>query len=200
MDNTLTTTPVPGKIIILNGPSSSGKTTLARVLQKQIDIPFIRFSFDLFLDHKAFPSEQIKNGTFSWDLMRPSVFKGIHQCLPALATAGNNIIFDHIIETKAWLQHLISLISELDVFFVGLHCSLPELERREIRRGDRRQGEAHLDFQTVHSITSYDLELNSENVLEDNVASLIAAWKVRKRPSALDKMTQEMNLQDQDGF
>lgn len=188
----------PGKIIIINGPSSSGKTTLALALQKQIDIPFIRFSFDLFMEYKAFPSEQIKNGTFSWDSMRSSVFMGIHQCLPALATAGNNVIFDHIIETKIWLRHLVSLISELDVFFVGVHCSLPELERREIRRGNRRRGEARLDFQTVHSITSYDLELNSENLLEDNVALLIQAWKERKRPSALDKMIHEMNAQQEE--
>jgi chloramphenicol 3-O phosphotransferase len=194
MNTTSTTT--PGKIIIINGPSSSGKTTLALALQKQLDIPFIRFSFDLFIDHKAFPSEQIRNGTFSWDLMRPSVFRGLHQCIPALATAGNNIIFDHIIETKPWLYELLSLISELDVFFVGLHCSLPELERREIQRGDRRKGEAHLDFQTVHSITSYDLELNSENLLEDNTTLLIQAWKERKRPSALDRMIQEMNTQE----
>jgi len=185
-----------GKIIIINGPSSSGKTTLALALQERLDIPFIRFSFDLFMDHKAFPSEQIKNGEFSWEAMRPSVFRGIHQCLPALATAGNNIIFDHIIETKAWLHHLVSLVADLDVFFVGLHCSLPELERREKRRGDRRSGEARLDFQTVHSITTYDLELDSENLLEENVTKLINAWNERKRPSALDKMIQEMNARN----
>ena len=192
MNNTLPA----GKIIIINGPSSSGKTTLALAIQKQFDIPFIRFSFDLFLDHKALPLEQIKNGTFSWNLMRPSVFDGIHQCLPALATAGNNIIFDHIIETKMWLHNLISLISGLDVFFVGLYCSLPELERREIQRGNRRSGEARMDFQSVHTITSYDLELNSEHSLEDNVTLLIQAWKERKGPSALDKMIQEMNVQN----
>jgi chloramphenicol 3-O phosphotransferase len=186
MQNTLTV--APGKIIIINGPSSSGKTTLALALQKQLDLPFIRFSFDLFLDHQAFPSEQIKSGKFSWDLMRPSVFRGIQQCLPALATAGNNILFDHIIETQAWLYDLISLISGLDVFFVGLHCSLPELERREIERGNRRNGEARQDFQTVHGITSYDLELNSEHPLDKNVALLVQAWKTRRCPSALDKM------------
>jgi chloramphenicol 3-O phosphotransferase len=195
VDHPLTLNPTAGKIIIINGPSSAGKTTLALALQKQFDIPFIRFSFDLFLDHKAFPMEQIRNGTFSWDSMRPSVFSGIHQCLPALATAGNNIIFDHIIETKAWLHNLISLVSELDVFFVGVHCSLPELERREMQRGDRRTGEARHDFETVHSITSYDLELNCENSLDENVALLIQAWKERKRPSALDKMIREMKIQ-----
>ena len=193
-------TTTPGKIIIINGPSSSGKTTLALALQKQLDVPFIRFSFDLFLDHKAFPSEQIRNGTFSWDQMRPSVFRGLHQCLPALASAGNNIIFDHIIETKAWLHELLSLIAELDVFFVGLHCSLPELERREIQRGDRRRGEAQMDFQTVHSITSYDLELKSENMLDENIAVLLRAWRERKRPSALDSMLQEINLEDHERF
>ena len=198
MQNTLT---VPsGKIIIINGPSSSGKTTLALALQKQLDIPFIRFSFDLFIDHKAFPSEQIKSGKFSWEQMRPSIFRGLHQCLPALATAGNNVIFDHIIETKAWLYELVSLISESDVFFVGVHCSLAELERREIQRGDRRPGEARQDFQTVHSIPTYDLEMNSEHPLEENVTLLVQAWKERKRPSALEKMIKEMNIQKQDNL
>jgi len=186
----------PGKIIIINGPSSSGKTTLALALQEQLDIPFIRFSFDLFIDHKAFPSEQIKRGKFSWEQMRPFVFRGLHQCLPALATAGNNIIFDHIIETKAWLFELISLISGLDVFLVGLHCSLAELERREIQRGDRRPGEARQDFETVHIIPTYDLEIDSENPLKENVALLTQAWKERIYPSALEKMIEDMSLQE----
>jgi len=191
MDNST----VPGQVILINGPSSSGKTTLALALQKQLDLPFIRFSFDLFLDNQALPMEQIRDNTFSWDLLRPSVFTGIHQCIPALATAGNNIIFDHIIETEDQLRNLIQLISKLDVFFVGLHCSMPELERREALRGNRRKGEARMDFQTVHSLTAYDLELNSENSLDDNVTLLIQAWKERVRPSALDSMIEEINSQ-----
>jgi len=184
-----------GKIIIINGPSSSGKTTLALAAQKQFDIPFLRFSFDLFLDNQVLPLDQIRNGSFSWEAMRWSVFHGIHQCLPALAKAGNNLIFDHIIESKSWLEDLLQSVSGLDVFFVGLHCSLPELERREAERGNRRSGEARTDFETVHNITSYDLELNSENALEDNVKLLIEMWKIRKRPSALDRMMQQMNLE-----
>ncbi len=93
-----------------------------------------------------------------------------------------------------WLDNLLSLITDLDVFFVGVHCSLPELERREMQRGDRRAGEARQDFESVHGITSYDLEINSENALDDNVAILMRAWKERKRPSALDTMLQKMNL------
>ena len=191
MSDPLTT----GKIIIINGPSSSGKTTLALAVQKQFDIPFLRFSFDLFLDNNVLPLDQIRNGSFSWDAMRPSVFRGIHRCLPALATAGNNLIFDHIIESKSWLENLLQSVSKMDVFFVGLHCSLPELERRETQRGNRRSGEARADFQTVHGITLYDLELNSENAVEENAKLLIEAWKTRQRPSALDNMIQELSIE-----
>lgn len=182
-------TPTPlGKIIVINGPSSAGKTTLALALQKQLPEPFIRFSFDALRDHKAFPSQQINNGVFAWKDLRPAVFRGVHRCVPALAIAGNNVIFEHIIETKAWLYDLVDLLARLDVFFVGLHCSLPELERREQARGDRRVGEARMDFMTVHGIPTYDLQLNSEYPLDENVAALIKAWQARSNPNALDKM------------
>lgn len=183
-----------GKIILINGPSSSGKTTLALALQEQLAIPFIRFSFDLFLDQNVLPLERIRSGAFSWEAMRPSVFRGIHSCLPALAMAGNNIIFDHIIESKEWLADLLEAVAGLDVFFVGLYCSLPELERREIARGNRRAGEARADFQIVHRVTTYDLELDSENSVEDNTTLLIEAWEQHRRPSALDKMMAEMHV------
>lgn len=190
----MNTTSTTGKIIIINGPSSAGKTTLALALQEQFETPFIRFSFDLFLDHNALPMTQIRSGTFAWDTMRPAVFNGLHQCLPALASAGNNLIFDHIIETKAWLNDLIRLLAGFDVFFVGLHCSLAELERREIQRGNRRTGEAQADLQTVHTFGAYDLELNSENAAAENAKLIIAEWTKRKRLTAFDTMAQEMNI------
>lgn len=175
-------------VIIINGPSSAGKTTLARALQKQFDIPFLHFSFDVFREQPVLPMEQINNGTFSWSSMRPAVFRGVHRCVPALATAGNNVIFDHIIETEAWLVELVDLFVGLDVFLVGLHCSPAELERRERRRGDRRPGEALRDLESVHSFVSYDLELNSEEPAEDNARHLIDAWKQRQRPSVFDRL------------
>lgn len=181
-----------GKIIVINGPSSSGKSTLAKELQRQFEIPFLRYSFDLFLDSQALPMEQIRNGKISWESMRPNLFSGLQQCLPILAKAGNNIVFDHIIETKEMLHELIHLTAYMDIYFVGLHCSLEELERREIARGNRGSGDARMDFETVHKITTYDLEIDSENDLAENAKTLINAWEKRVRPSALDRMLQEL--------
>ncbi|MGA1600219.1 MAG: phosphotransferase-like protein [bacterium] len=39
-------TPRPGNVILLNGASSSGKSTLAQDLQARLDEPFWHFSID----------------------------------------------------------------------------------------------------------------------------------------------------------
>jgi chloramphenicol 3-O phosphotransferase len=178
-----------GKIILIHGPSSAGKSTLALAVQEQIDIPLLHVSFDLFIDGRTLPMSRIRNGDFSWQEMRPQVIDGLHHTWRALALSGNNLIIDHIIETRAEMDKLVQLLSEIDVFFVGLHCSLPELERRETLRGNRRPGEARADYHTLPDFPAYDLELNSEQApVEENANKLIKAWRERKRPNAFDKL------------
>ena len=177
-----------GKIILINGASSSGKSTLARELQQTLPLPFWHFSFDHLRDSNALPMARIRSGEIDWPTMRPAVFDGFHRCLPALAKTGNNLIVEHIIENEMWLSDLVELLTGLDVFFVGVHCPLPELERRERERGNRRTGEARTDYQTVHSFTEYDLEVNSMQPNQTNVDTLVDAWKSRHPPSAFERM------------
>ena len=182
------TTREPGKIILINGASSSGKSTLARQLQQTLPIPFWHFSFDHLRDSNALPMARIRSGEIDWSAMRPAVFDGFHRCLPVLAEAGNNLIVEHIIENEMWMSDLVKLLTGLDVFFVGVHCPLPELDRRERERGNRRVGEARTDYQAVHSFTEYDLEIDSMQSNQTNVDALIDAWKSRQSPSAFDRM------------
>lgn len=177
-----------GKIILLNGASSSGKSTLAQALQSALDEPFWHFSIDHLIAANILPRARIDTGEFPWRDLRPQFFAGFHHCLPALATAGNNLIVEHIIETEAWMQRLLQLLHPIDVFFVGLHCPLPELERREIQRGNRRIGEARADFAITHSFGLYDFEVNTTLPVHENVKAVIAAWQQRRHPSAFEKM------------
>ena len=178
----------PGRIILINGASSAGKSTLARALQQKLDIPFWHFSFDHLRDSNALPMARIRSGEIEWSDMRPAVFDGFHRCLPALAEAGNNLIVDHIIENEEWMWDLVKLLSPFDVFFVGVHCPLTELERRERDRGNRRLGEARMDYKAVHGFVEYDLEIDSTNPNQDNVDLLIDAWKSRTRPTAFERI------------
>ena len=185
----------PGKIILINGASSAGKSTLARAVQQQFPLPLLHISFDLFIDGDILPWPQIRAGTFAWQTMRPTVFDGYFRCWAALAQAGNHLIIDHIVETEASLRYMLQLLAGIDVFFVALHCALDELERREEARGDRRSGDARTDLAIVHRHTRYDLELHSDKaIVEENVAQLIAAWERRQRPSAFERMAAEIGV------
>ena len=123
--NLMNTTHEQGKIILINGASSSGKSTLARELQQTLPMPFWHFSFDHLRDSNALPMARIRSGDIDWSTIRPTVFDGFHRCLPVLAEAGNNLIVDHIIENEMWMSDLVTLLTGLDVFFVGVHCPLP---------------------------------------------------------------------------
>lgn len=177
-----------GKIILLNGASSAGKSTLARALQDALDEPFLHYSIDHLKDAGVLPYNRIEKGDFGWRDLRPQFFDGFHHTIPALATAGNNLIVEHIVESRIWMDRLLNLIGSLDVFFVGLHCPLPELERRELARGDRMIGNARADFEIVHTFSTYDFEVDSTQPLAQNARAVIAAWQARQHPSVFEKM------------
>ncbi len=170
-------------IILINGASSAGKSTLARAFQAKVDAPFLRFSLDLLMfGGEVLPDRRDKAGPFSWAAMRPSLFEGYYGCLAALASAGNNLVVDHIIETQDQLDRLVHALMPFDVFYVGLYCPLPELERRERQRGDRNIGDARRDHALVDHFGPYDLTLDAMLPAEANAASLFAAWKAGCSP------------------
>jgi chloramphenicol 3-O phosphotransferase len=180
-----------GSIILLNGPSSSGKSTLARALQASLAESFWHISIDHLLAAKVLPQERIDRGEFTWKQLRPAFFEGFHRCIPALAQAGNNLIVEHIVETDEWMQRMLDLLQALDVFFVGLHCPLEELERRERLRGDRRMGDARSDFAITHTFGRYDVEVQTLAPASHNAEAIIKAWHARKHPSAFEQMLGE---------
>ena len=176
------------KIILLNGPSSAGKSTLAQALQAHLPEPFLRFSLDVFFDGAVLPPRQGRGGDFDWAVMRPKLFEGFFDCLSALANAGNNLVVDHIIETQPQLDRLVRTLEPFDVFFVGVHCPLPELERRERERGDRRTGDAQRDLETVHSFSAYDFEVDSTLVPAINAERIALAWEAREPSNVFQRL------------
>lgn len=142
----------PGRIIFLNGASSSGKSSLARALQDALDEPFLHVASDHLVAAGSLPRRRDNSGPFDWwQEMRPQFFAGFHRCLPALAGAGNDLIVDHIIEFPSWRRDLARLLADLDVYLVGAHCAAEEIDRRERARGDRRIGEGrtHLTIDRI---------------------------------------------------
>ncbi len=175
--------PLNGQLILLNGASSAGKSTLCRRIQAQSDVPLLQFSLDFFMfGHSVLPAPRDQTGPFSWAELRPKLFEGYFGCLAALLSAGNNLVVDYVLETPEQLQTLRRVLRPFEVFFVGVHCPLPELERRERARGDRRIGDARRDYDVVHTFSAYDFEIDSAQPPEENAARILAAWRTSQRP------------------
>jgi chloramphenicol 3-O phosphotransferase len=179
---------VSGKIILLNGASSSGKSTLAQALQVRLPLPFWHYSIDHLVAAQVLPRQRIDSGEFPWPTLRQQFFEGFHRSIPALAAGGNNLVVEHIVETQAWMHRLLDLLAGFDVFFVGVHCPLEELERRERVRGNRRAGEARADYEVTHTFGHYDHECPGTGETDRVVAQIIEAWTARSQPSAFDNM------------
>ena len=132
-------------IILLNGTSSSGKTSTAKELLKLLDEPYFYLSMDDFLD----PSMPLKiNMNIEADLaIIDKAILGFTRALKAYAETMDHIIIDHVLQSPYWLHEAANALKGFDVFFVGLTPPLEVLEEREKKRKDRQPGRQHTNHQ-----------------------------------------------------
>ncbi len=163
-----------GRIIMLNGTSSAGKTTLSHALRAQLTEPFCLYASDQLADAGFRPPAPHQRHAG-----RERFFDGFHRSIPAFAAAGNDLIVEHIVETQNWADQLATLIGHLDVFWVGVHAPLAVLEQRERERGDRTVGESAYHLKT-HSFCRYDIEADTTAGPTEEIAAIVAeAWRTR---------------------
>jgi chloramphenicol 3-O phosphotransferase len=156
-----------GTIIILNGTSSSGKTSIVKVLQHILEEPYVDAGLDKFL--WMLPGRYLERPL--WDEVLGQADRagpvghklvaGMHQAIAALSMAGNNVIADHVLVEPAWLYQCTNLFCSLPAFFIGVRCPLEVLELREQARRNRTSGQARAQYDLVHAHGIYDLEVDT---------------------------------------
>jgi chloramphenicol 3-O phosphotransferase len=163
-----------GRIIILNGTSSAGKTTLARALRPQLPTSFCYYSSDQLADAKFRPIDPTARLAG-----REQFFVGFHRTIPALASAGLDLLVEHIVEEQHWAEDLANLLKGFDVFWVGVHASVDLITEREKQRGERTIGEALYHLRT-HEFCRYGVEVDTAQPAPDVTAAIVQAWKTRQ--------------------
>ena len=176
-------------VILVNGPSSAGKSTLCRALQAAIMEPYLCIGFDDFIftsppryyrgadtaeqaDQDAFTAAGVRMVvTSSPDEPRRveavfgPVFRrlidGMAPAVRAIVDAGNRVVFDHVLHDRAMYDSMRTAFEGLDVFSVGVVCPLEVLEAREAARGNRVIGRARGLVDVVHGFCAYDVTVDS---------------------------------------
>lgn len=163
-----------GRVLLLNGASSTGKTSLAQALQRLMPCPVMIFSIDLFLPLCGSECQSVAGAVATTQL---PLIEAFHAGITASARAGSLVIVDHVIgENAEWYRDLRTRLGSLPMKTVKVHCLKEILISREMSRQDRRPDLPHALRQegTIHEDIPYDLEIDtSESSSAACAASLL---------------------------
>lgn len=188
-----------GLIIFINGVSSSGKSALAHALQDALKFINYRVSLD---EYYCFLPPRIISQLIKADLKTnkdvldwKSFWLGFNGLVVAIAKAGNIVIVDSIC-CSAILDITLNMFKEVTVVYIVTKCSLGELKKREIERGDRFIGLAESQYKAVHNDQVYDIEINTSSIDPKQAANKVIKWlnSVHK-PKAFDQMRKSRILE-----
>ncbi len=178
--------------MLVNGTSSSGKTTLARELLAGFETPWFHLAVDAFGAMRSVPQTAALGDVEVAAVLRRTR-AGFHRAVAGMAAAGNDLVVDHAL-TEPWrLLDCLEVFTGCRVVFVGLHCSALELDRRERARGDRAPGQAAAQLAHVHAHGLYDLSFDTETTSPGECARQIRAFLTHPaHPTAFDRLRAEL--------
>lgn len=178
-------TPAGGTVILLNGTSSSGKSSIARALLDLLDGTWFHLPVDAF--HSMRCDNPIADEDLQAEIDRTA--KGFHRAVAGMAAGGNNVVVDHPLSRRWRLLDLLDLLVPEDTVLIGVRCPLPELERRERERGDRQPGLAAMQYGQVHSHGVHDLDVDTSLLSPEECALRIRDFlRDRPRPTAFERL------------
>ena len=181
------------QIIYLNGPSSSGKTTLAKALQHAFDDLFLHVGIDKIIgwmpekvndwtgveaclgyswkkdtDASGNPIQELQIGPYA-----EKIAKTFQEVVITLAKMGHHLIIDDVSFGKKQVDEWKELLKDFAVLWVGVNAPLSVLEQREKERGNRIVGSARGQFHKVHADAIYDLEIDTHHAtLDENILKI----------------------------
>nr|WP_175799906.1 AAA family ATPase [Burkholderia anthina] len=180
-----------GSIIVVNGPSSSGKSTLSRCLRDELPEHHLHIELDAFRNMEP-------EGYWDVDMQLAQVriaalCRAINATAATYSRHGQAVIVDHVLSDDAWHYMLEDLVG-FPVFIVGVFCSLEKLIERENMRGNRKIGLAASQFESIHAGRHYDHVVDTSSSSALACAQSIAQWLSRRPvPVAFAEMQQRFS-------
>lgn len=190
-----------GSVIVLSGPSSAGKTTLAAAVQRRfaadgecwfvygIDDYFAKIPFEWVTagTHVGAHAEdgvvlEVVDGSFRMHLgpIGRRVLTAWRGAVGGAVRAGLNVIADDVVLTEDdWRGWQVEL-DGLDAHWVRVTIALDLLEARERGRTDRLPGQARSQYEDAYRYPSYDAEVDTGLLDPDAAAGVVlAGWRAR---------------------
>ena len=189
-----------GVVIVLNGPSVSGKSSIQKEFQ-YLMMPnlWIKLGIDNLFD-KPMPDINYENSSFWQDKNNirwveetkdnqgnsiitlyvgnqgEKVAYGMNSAIAEYAKNGCNIIVDYIAYKKEWIDDLRLKLKGIKTIFVKVEIPLIVLEQREALRATSPKGHARSHYDFVYWDINYDIVVDSSKNSSEEIAKQIKTF------------------------
>ena len=167
-----------GKIIFLNGVTSSGKTSIVDALQERRDVFFYVVANDLF---QEMVGEQYLQEDY-WKYLSEVIIMMYHTA-KLYSDMGKNVLIDGILvereEIKPHYKQLMDIMKDSPLEIVEVYCPLDVCKQRNIERGDRYESQSEEQAELMNPEIRYSMRVDTgvsspEECAEQIVKTLFA--------------------------
>lgn len=149
-----------GRIIFLNGVTSSGKTSIVEALQDREDIFFYVVANDLF-------QEMVGDRFLQQDYWKylSEVIIMMYHTAKLYSDMGKNVLIDGILverdEIKPHYDRLTDILKDNPIDIVEVYCPLEICRKRNIARGDRYENQSDEQFELMAKDIRYSARVDT---------------------------------------
>lgn len=147
-------------VIVLHGPTSAGKSSLARALQDTASVPAFHVALDAFVPMSR------RRDMRSPEEIRQAYHLHCENLRSVLARVGGTefeLVVDLVLREENELEDTLRVLSRRPVYLVGVKAPLAVLEERERHREDRGPGLAREQHGNPAFRRDYDLVIDTSN-------------------------------------
>ena len=189
-------------LIVLNGASSSGKTSTARAIQQLLGSGCVITGLDDILERtQPFGPEShnaldaiARSARILWFQAtdgRLKLFKQLHHEVIALAQTGHDVVVEIAYMDRRALLDAAVQFAPLDGLLVGMKPPLEISEAWETARTDRPRGQARKHYDLVHAHNNYDLLIDSSKMSPQECASAIIEYLQQSKPHSFRQLLEQ---------
>lgn len=161
-----------GRILFLNGVTSSGKTSIVEALQERDEPFFYVVANDLF---QEMVGERFLRKNY-WKYLSEVIFLMYHTA-KLYSDMGKNVLIDGILvereELKPHYGQLLAILKENPLDIVEVYCPLEICRQRNIARGDRYESQSEEQQALMAKDIAYSLRVDTSQHSPERCAQMI---------------------------
>ena len=149
-----------GRIVFLNGVTSSGKTSIVDAIQARRDVFFYVVANDLF---QEMVGEQYLQEDY-WKYLSEVIIMMYHTA-KLYSDMGKNVLIDGILvereEIRPHYEQLMEIMKDSPLEIVEVYCPLEICKQRNIERGDRYETQSEEQAELMNPEIRYSMRVDT---------------------------------------